>query len=70
MPNFKPKASKKITINNKSIITLDSKHNEKMQEFENITNVIIPNLKKEKKEIKKKLKTEIPLTKRMNLSDK
>ena len=58
MPNFKP-ASKKITINNKSIVTLDSKHNEKMQEFENITTKIIPELKKEKKEIKEKLKGEL-----------
>ena len=70
MPNFKPKASKKITINNKSIVTLDSKHNEKMQEFENITTKIIPELKKEKKEIKEKLKGELPLTERMDLNDK
>ena len=70
MPNFKPKASKKITINNKSIVTLDSKHNEKMQEFENITTKIIPGLKKEKREIKEKLKGEIPLTERMDLNDK
>ena len=69
MPNFKPK-SKKITINNKSIVTLDSKHNEKMQEFENITTKIIPELKKEKKEIKEKLKGELPLTERMDLNDK
>ena len=38
MPSFKPKASKKILINKKSIITLDSKHNEKMKEFSNISN--------------------------------
>ena len=33
MPSFKPKASKKIKINKKSIVTLDSKHDEKMEEF-------------------------------------
>ena len=38
MPNFKPKASKKIKVNNKSIVTLDSKHNEKMKEFFDISN--------------------------------
>ena len=44
MPNFKPKASKKITVNNKSIVTLDSKHNEKMKELQDISNNIIPSL--------------------------
>ena len=38
MPNFKPKASKKIVVNKKSIVTLDSKHNEKMKEFIDISN--------------------------------
>ena len=32
MPNFKPKANKKFKLNKKTA-TLDSKHNEKMQEF-------------------------------------
>ena len=41
-----------------------------MQEFENITTKIIPELKKEKKEIKEKLKGELPLTERMDLNDK
>ena len=37
MPNFKPKASKKIIVNKKSIVTLDSKHNEKIKEFIDIS---------------------------------
>ena len=49
MPNFKPKANKKIKINKKSTITLDSKHNEKMQEFNDIQHKIIPDLLKRKK---------------------
>ena len=55
MPNFKPKASKKICINKKSIVTLDSKHNEKLKEFLDVSKNIIPGLKKEKKKLKKQL---------------
>ena len=70
MPNFKPKASKKIKVNNKSIVTLDSKHNEKMKEFFDISNNKIPKLEKRKKEIKKKLKkSNISLTQELDLKD-
>ena len=48
MPNFKPKSKKKIKAISKSNITLDSKHNEKIDEFENIKTVLIPQLHKEK----------------------
>ena len=70
MPNFKPKASKKITVNNKSIVTLDSKHNEKMKEFQDIIDNIIPNLLKEKRQIKLRLTQNITLTEKMDLLDK
>ena len=46
MPNFKPKTAKKIKFNKKKI-TLDNTHKEKMFEFENIKNTIIPNYYKE-----------------------
>ena len=49
MPNFKPKAKKKIKVSKKSTITLDSKHNEKMLEFHNIKETIIPELCAKKK---------------------
>ena len=49
MPNFKPKANKKIKMNSKTVVTLDGKHNEKMKEFLDISNVILPNLLKKKK---------------------
>ena len=48
MPNFKPKSKKKIKANSKLNITLDSKHNEKIDEFENIRTVLIPQLQQEK----------------------
>ena len=53
MPSFKPKANKRINIKSNSNITLDGKHNEKMKEFDNIENNILPKLKKEKKTTKK-----------------
>ena len=33
MPSFKPKTDKKILVNEKSTITLDGKHSEKISEF-------------------------------------
>tara|TARA_Y100000816_G_scaffold203789_1_gene150188 strand:- start:2571 stop:3719 length:1149 start_codon:yes stop_codon:yes gene_type:complete len=56
MPNFKPKANKKIKVNKKSTITLDSKHQEKIKEFTDIKEKKIPDLKKKLKKQKKKLK--------------
>jgi len=70
MPNFKPKTAKKIKFNKKKI-TLDKTHKDKMSEFCDIKNVLIPNyneniesLKKEFYEInnlerKLQIKTEI-----------
>ena len=70
MPNFKPKASKKIKVNNKSIVTLDSKHNEKMKEFYDISKNVLPKLEKRKKEIKKILKNNtINLIEKLDLED-
>jgi hypothetical protein len=40
MPNFKPKTSKKININKNSIVTVDNKHNEIIQNFNNKENII------------------------------
>ena len=54
MPNFKPKAKKKIKVDNKSILTLDNQHSDKMKEFHNIENKNT-RFKNEKKELKKKL---------------
>ena len=55
MPSFKPKANKKIVTNSRCSITLDSKHQEKMEEFHNIENKIIPSLRSDKKALLKKL---------------
>jgi len=71
MPSFKPKANKKILVSKKSNVTVDSKHQEKMIEFKKITEVIIPNLIKEKRKYKKKLKNDnLALDKKLELKDK
>ena len=52
--SFKPHSEKKINVNKKDIATLDSVHNEKMREFHNNENEIIPKLQKELTLLKKK----------------
>ena len=70
MPNFKPKAKKKICINLKTNITLDIKHNEKMLEFKNIQENIIPNLRKKRKKIKECLKNKnLSIEEKLNIKD-
>ena len=69
MPNFKPKASKKICINKKSIVTLDSKHNEKIREFLDISNNILPRLKKQKSKLKKLLIKKKDIGEKLEIQD-
>jgi len=69
MPNFKPKANKKIKVDKKATVTLDSKHNEKMNDFNDITSKKIPDLKERKKLLKKKLKITKNIEDRLNIQD-
>jgi len=55
MPSFKPKTTKKIKVNKKSIVTLDGKHNEFINEFNKDEQDKIPKLKDERGEIVNKL---------------
>ena len=70
MPNFKPKAKKKLAKKSKSSITLDNKHNEKMTLFNKQHVFLIPQLKNEKLDIIKKLKKIVDITKRLELKDR
>ncbi len=71
MPSFKPKANKKILGSKKTTVTVDSKHQEKMTEFKNIENNIIPELKQECQKLKRKLrKKNITLDQRLDINDK
>jgi len=70
MPSFKPKANKKILSNPKTNVTVDSKHNEKMKEFKNIDSKLIPELKRQRANIRIKLKNfDGPIEKRLQLQD-
>ena len=69
MPNFKPKANKKIKVKKNANVTLDSKHNQKMAEFTNIDEKKIPELKDRKKLLKKKLKITKNIEDILNIQD-
>ena len=69
MPNFKPKAAKKIIINSKSIHTVDSKHSEKMNEYRVKKKKIIK-LKKQKRTYQEELKHTNDPSKVIELNDK
>ena len=53
---FKEKPNKQIHINKKKTVTLDSKHNEKLKEFENDKNKVIPQIKKQIQKLENRLK--------------
>ena len=70
MPNFKPKAKKKIIVSKKSCVTLDNKHNEMLTEFNNDENIKLPELRKKRENLKKKLeKNNISLEEKLLLKD-
>lgn len=56
MVGFKHKNTKKIVINSKKTTTLDGKHSDMMNEFDNNNNVLIPSLENEKEQLKEKLR--------------
>jgi regulator of replication initiation timing len=64
MSNFKPKPKnkKKIRVNKKMSLTLDGKHNEILDDFCYDENVVIPELKKEMSDLKKKLEMNMSAT--------
>jgi len=70
MPNFKPKAKKKLKVSDKASVTLDSKHSEKMEEFHKKLEITLPQLLKEKKELKGKLASNPPIEKQLEIQDR
>jgi len=68
MPIFKQKNTKKLSVNKNSITTLDSKHTELIEEFENDLKIVLPRLKNEKKLINTKLlNTKLLIDKKIKL---
>ena len=57
MPSFKHKTNKKITLDEKSIVTLDSKHKEIESEFYDINVKTLPELRALKRFYKEQLAT-------------
>lgn len=71
MPIFKPKNTKKIVVNQNSIVTLDGKHTEMVEMFENDENVVIPKLISEKKQLLLKLsKDYLTFDEKLEIEDK
>ena len=59
MPSFKPKTTKKIIVDKKSIVTLDGKHSEHIEQFTKDEETI-ETLLKEKDELVEKNKKHAP----------
>lgn len=70
MPSFKPKATKKIICSVKTNVTVDNKHQEMMNNFNNIENNLIPNLEKEKNQLKQLIRNETSIEEKLELKDK
>ena len=70
MPNFKPKTTKKIIVNQKDTITLDTKHNEIIEGFKKENDELIPKLRKKKRQLNRKVKdTNITLENKLDIND-
>tara|TARA_B100000886_G_scaffold321418_1_gene263601 strand:+ start:6206 stop:7321 length:1116 start_codon:yes stop_codon:yes gene_type:complete len=69
MPSFKPKVAKKINVNSKSIVTLDKKHQEYCDSFNNNEQIEIPKLEEKKKELINNLKVCKNIEEQMDLKD-
>ena len=70
MPSFKPKTTKKINVDQRDTITLDSKHNEFLERFQKAENDEIPKLKTKKKELQEILRTQsLTLDNRLEIKD-
>jgi hypothetical protein len=71
MPSFKPKSSKKIKYNKKTSITLDTKHNEFLNEFNKDTEDRLPELKSDIKSLKKQLNNiNLSIEQKLDIQDK
>jgi hypothetical protein len=70
MTIFKPKNTKKIFVNQNSIVTLDGKHTELIDEFDKQQHETIPKLKQERNEIIERLTDDLEIEERLNLEDK
>jgi len=72
MPTFKPKSNKKIKFNKKSVVTIDTKHKEFLNEFSKDENNIL-DYKSEMLNLKKQLRVEnesLTIEQKLDIQDK
>lgn len=69
MPTFKPKSSKTIQVCEKSTTTLDSKHRYLIEEMNHEEDVILPQLQSQKRKLKKIIKLEKDIEKRLDIEE-
>jgi hypothetical protein len=70
MPSFKPKPHKRINFVEKNQVTLDSKHDEYLESFEKNAEVDIPELNREKEELKKRFGLAKTLEEKLDIKDR
>jgi hypothetical protein len=71
MTNFKPKNTKKIITDKKSNISLDSKHDSFLKEFNDEENIILPNLIENRKSLLTRFNSnEITFDEKLEIKDK
>ena len=69
MPTFKPKSSKTIQVCEKSTTTLDSKHRSIIEEITYEEEVVLPQLQSQRRKLKKSLKMEKGIEKRLDIEE-
>ena len=70
MPSFKPKVNKKISVDSKDIMTLDKKHREICESFQQENSCEIPDLHSKMRSLKLRLKRKISVEERLDVEDK
>jgi hypothetical protein len=70
MPSFKHKTNKKIVLDEKSIITLDSKHKELEAKFQKDKEELLPNLRAQKKYLTQMLLNITNIEEKLEIKDK
>ena len=71
MPTFKPKTVKKLKVSKRASTTLDGKHREFINQFHKDEHDNIPQLKKRREELRKRLEVEeeLVIEEKMNIKD-
>ena len=70
MPNFKPKPIKKVLGANKTIVTLDNKHDEMLESFDDVDDRLIPGLVAEKEALKQQFAVATTLEEQLDIKDR